>query len=804
MKARLRVWFLWSWVITLPVTLLGGYWLYSTLDRFGTYNVRYQAVGSAVKNMALGAIGQYESEAIVHRVRTMLTQITHSPSALKAMHLFVPEAHLAQLQSHMPQSGFKYVRGRMLIDGKLRKMKFRYRGDSYYRWAWDKKSIRIKTSKKALLNGVRVANLLAARTEEQLNNYLSYKLAKLIGLLSPRSELIRLFLNGEDRGVYFFVEQINEMTLRHHARMPGDIYRGEIIAKDRYRDSGISNLFDSVSVWDKVAVNNHYPEQSVLPMERLLALLAQPGSPALEENMTDLLDIEAWARYSVYEALTQSAHADNVHNWRIYYDPWRGKFVPIVWDPMGWRDTMRGKKLRSEIRASRLMVKLFLHDDFRRTRERLLREFFVSGKDGEFMNFINRTVDVMSQEVLTDPLLKPASPVQVSEAMQKLQTHIGFVFKHFKADVFSDNQLLREAKADSIVKRGKEKRVITWSGDVIIRGKQIINDLVIEPGTDVHMAAGASVIIRGRLQANGTELKPIRFLPVDSNSKPWGTIALVGPGANGSSLRHCEMSGGSGHKEVLVEYSALLSVHDVQGVTIADCLFRDNHLVDDMVHAVYSDIRFERVTFNNALSDALDLDLSKVVITDSQFAGSGNDALDLMTTEAFVSRSVFERSGDKGISVGESSDLFGVNNRLIDNQIGVQSKDRSTAILFNQSLKNNEIALHAYKKNWQYGTGGTIFLAKSIVSGGEIAARAQKQSQIHLFDSFVGGPFGGKRVTFVDTDDHARRDASSDQYLPDKGSGLAIIEERVEHLAKEQPAIWRLVNPNLRGARQFE
>jgi hypothetical protein len=804
MKARIRVWFLWSWVITLPVTLLGGYWLYSTLDRFGTYNVRYQAVGSGVKNMALGAIGQYESEAMAHRVRAMLTQMTHPPSALNAIHLFVPEAHLARLQSHMPQSGFRYVKGRMLIDGKLKKMKFRYRGDSYYRWAWDKKSIRIKTSKKALLNGVRVANLLAARTDEQLNNYLSYKLAELIGLLSPRSELTRVFINGEDRGVYFFVEQINEMTLRHHGRMPGDIYRGEIIAKDRYRDSGISNLFNSVSVWDKVAVNNHYPEQSVLPLERLLALLAQPGFSASGGNMTELLDIEAWARYSVYEALTQSTHADNVHNWRIYYDPWRGKLVPMVWDPMGWRDTMRGKKFQSEIRASLLMEKLFVHDEFLRIRGRILREFFESGKDGEFMNFVKRKIDVMKQEVLTDPLLKPASPAQVSEAMQRLQTHIEFVFKHFKAEALSQKHSMRGAKSDSVVKRHGEKPVITWSGDVIIRGEQIINDLVIKPGTDVRMAAGASIIIRGQLQANGTELKPIRFLPLDSSSKPWGTIAIVGPSANGSSLRHCEFSGGSGFKGELLEYSAMLSIHDVQAVTIADCLFRDNHSVDDMVHAVYSDIRFDRVQFKNAVADALDLDISKAVVTNSRFENSNNDALDLMTTEAVVVRSVFSGSGDKGISVGESSDLFGVNNILIDNQIGVQSKDASTAILFNQSFKNNGTALHAYKKNWQYGTGGTIFLAKSIVSGGKIAARAQKQSTIQLFDSFVEGRLGNKRITLIDTDTNQKRNAKSDKYLPENSLALPKIYAAVDRLTKEHAGVWQQVSSNLRGARQFE
>ena len=239
-------------------------------------------------------------------------------------------------------------------------------------------------------------------------------------------------------------------------------------------------------------------------------------------------------------------------------------------------------------------------------------------------------------------------------------------------------------------------------------------------------------------------------------------------------------------------------------MTIADCLFRDNHSVDDMVHAVYSDIRFDRVQFKNAVADALDLDISKAVVTNSRFENSNNDALDLMTTEAVVVRSVFSGSGDKGISVGESSDLFGVNNILIDNQIGVQSKDASTAILFNQSFKNNGTALHAYKKNWQYGTGGTIFLAKSIVSGGKIAARAQKQSTIQLFDSFVEGRLGNKRITLIDTDTNQKRDAKSDKYLPENSLALPKIYAAVDRLTKEQAGVWQQVSSNLRGARHFE
>ena len=95
-------------------------------------------------------------------------------------------------------------------------------------------------------------------------------------------------------------------------------------------------------------------------------------------------------------------------------------------------------------------------------------------------------------------------------------------------------------------------------------------------------------------------------------------------------------------------------------------------------------------------------------------------------------------------------------------------------------------------------------MAKSIVAGSQVAVRAQKDSAIQLFDSFVEGSVGKKRITLVDTDSHARRDASSDNYLPENGSVLAIIKERVEHLAKEQAGVWQQVSSNLRGARQFE
>ena len=274
-------------------------------------------------------------------------------------------------------------------------------------------------------------------------------------------------------------------------------------------------------------------------------------------------------------------------------------------------------------------------------------------------------------------------------------------------------------------------------------------------------------------------------MPARDEQEPWGALVLSGRGADGSTLSHCEMAGGSGLKGDLFEYSAMLSIHDVKDVVISDCQFRDNHVVDDMVHTVYADIRFERVLFKNALSDALDLDISTASISDSHFENSGNDAVDLMTTQASITGSLFKNNGDKGISVGENSQLYAVNNTLQGNLIGVQSKDPTTALILNQTFTNNNTALHAYKKNWRYGEGGVIFLGKSIVSGGETSAAAEKRSVIQIFDSYLETPAKGKRVDTISVEHHASHSTLERDLLPNQSQLNARLADPLRDIPAE-------------------
>ena len=261
---------LWSWLITLPVTIFGSYWAWQTIDRFWTFAVRFNP---APWRPDLRDYGQTEFRQLARKLYLNFTELAKNDTTLETLHLFVSEASVSKLNARLPQSGFKYVKDRLLTDGRLIKAKIKYRGSFLPHWRYEKKSLRVKTSKGRLYKGIRSFNLQAPKFPEQLNNYLAYRLADVLNLESPKSELVRVFINGKDRGVHLLTEQIKESTLRRNDWMPADLYKGEIQGRDIFRGSKIHDLFSSHAVWDKSAVNNHYEPDSSTPINKLIELM---------------------------------------------------------------------------------------------------------------------------------------------------------------------------------------------------------------------------------------------------------------------------------------------------------------------------------------------------------------------------------------------------------------------------------------------------------------------------------------------------------------------------------------------------
>ncbi|MFT4647871.1 MAG: hypothetical protein ACI9X4_001086 [Glaciecola sp.] len=846
-KALHQLW-AYSLIVTLPVTLVFFVWLFAVNERYNTLGVRLDVQGGEAK--LLRPIMEYEWYLVRRRMSALLA-VGVSGSELRSVELWLSDGAEGELNQNLPTSGREYAKGEITYpDGSLGKASLRYRGDMMHHWALGKKSWRIKTKKKKLWNGLRKFNLIVPETWGVLEEHFGYRLATDLGLLAPVSEVVDLRINGSNRGVHTLVGQVDELFLRRNERMPGDLFVGDLVLGDAI--PGFENkVFDLPGMWTKAAINNHYADEHAASMFRLCAVLDWAPGPRKAKALENILDLQACARFAAYRSLVQSGHVDSYHNWKLYYDPWRNRFEPVVWDPnawgAGWAPTLEDPAFEWPLFAE--FDRVLVHDHrYRWAKHKALYEFFQGSMAESLLADMADYGAKVVHSAKSDPALAfsilPSSPEKAAQGVETHRAQVQEYFDLFRARHVEDPaRIVRgpvtqgmaeewtlpvtidgwkpvagvrltfgppvpaearfywsvtragevlEAPARATVQgatvtldqpllpgvlveahprghsfshkssprpltyqlrmvlpgrkmlglkefasvdlggtnravpietealrgeigddfaalfRAADPAPVRWSGSKRLDGlTEIHGDLVIEAGTELAMDEGASVIVHGRLTALGNAQEPILIGPARAGQKPWGTLAIRTPRADGSILQHVHMRGGSGYMDDLQEYSGMFSAHDADGLRLLNCRFENGRVVDDMVHVVYGkNLQITDCSFSGALSDALDLDGCQGRIERCHFDKSGNDAIDLMMSQVEVHETILNRSGDKGVSVGEGSELLWSGGRVLQCGIGIQVKDGSLAWIRGATFQSNGQALHAYTKNWQYGGGG--------------------------------------------------------------------------------------------------
>ncbi len=921
------------------MTCVFALWLIRVGEKYWDLGVKFRTFNEQV---SLQTVGRYEASMIRRDIELGIRPPSMGdPHHLRAIQLYMPDASESQLNRDLPHSGRVYVKGSLVYpNGDLWDVKTRYRGDHFWHWAARKKSIRVKTKRSHLFERMRAFNLIAPKMRDQISGHISYVLAAELDLMVPRSEMVDVHINGRYRGVYLLLEQLEEMVLRKHGRMPGDLYAADMVGRNKYRGLS-SQIFANHGLWEKVAINNHFDEGEDEALVLLIDALSAPPGRERSAKLRSLLDVDAFARFSAFRTLCQSEHFENTHNWRLYYDPWRNRFEPVVWDPAGWAPAWipkPGRRSRADIVSSIVDEALLEDNAFLAARQAVFDEFFGSGGMERVGAEIDDVLQRIKPSIDSDPSLTykifAMTPDAVFAAQESYRKIVRTVGAHVREDYMTPGRLSYVTNKDlpgwvrvevdgrraltgltlslsrpidrrptahvaimlpegpqlidvsgAVVQRGsridldidllaqfvpvkdptlprwvsgkievrpayydiilggaefagvdivevtgrygtrrfgvgeelKARAVRTleptvfanarsvlepqpvqapqvWEGDLEFEGvRTITDDVIIQPGTRLRMAPGASLIFEGRLVARGTAEQRIVFGPRDGGQDPWGIIALRGSGANGSELTHCDMSLGSGHKTALAEYSAMFSIHEVKGVVVRGCTFRDSRVVDDMVHAVYSTVHFEACEFTRSLFDAVDLDITEGVIESCRFIDSGNDALDLMTSTVLVRNSLIEGSVDKGVSVGEDTEAMLFNTTVERCEIGVQIKDRSRAVLVNCDILDNKLGVDAYKKNWRYDSGGFGYLYKSFFTGNEVTIGTDKHSRMMIHDCSFDTRIEPKKRVFIDATSDARSSRRAKQRVMER---FPSEEEAASQFF--QPA-WSDVDPRVRG-----
>lgn len=256
------------------------------------------------------------------------------PGRLERLSLRVHNADLDRLDANLPpQDGREgYVPGRLEHRGASYDVGVRYRGSNHWHWNYAQKSWKIRLADDRHLLGHDSILLTNSPDAEPLLEIAALELARRRGLMVPHLEPLWLEVNGHPLGVYLLEAPVDEAVLRHSRRFPWNIYSGNGGPTDPV--TGVSRLFDSVTHWTKVASPLEQKED-MSELVELLEVIRQADLPGFAQFAQERLDLRAFAEYDAIDVLLGIDQHNYDENHKFYYDPYRGRFEPIVWNLRG-------------------------------------------------------------------------------------------------------------------------------------------------------------------------------------------------------------------------------------------------------------------------------------------------------------------------------------------------------------------------------------------------------------------------------------------------------------------------------------
>jgi len=196
----------------------------------------------------------------------------------------------------------------------------------------------------------------------------------------------------------------------------------------------------------------------------------------------------------------------------------------------------------------------------------------------------------------------------------------------------------------------------TWSGEVNVTSDICIDNgitLTILPGTELTFDGHYSIVVQGRLLAEGTVSDSIFFLPANPETG-WNRILFLSTSSSNdtSKMSYCvftyskAVSGGNPEG-----FGGVLSVYNFNKIIITNSRFQHNssYLLGGAISCQYAEIKIQNCIFNNNRSDidggAINLDYCNPLITGNLFLNNqtnGNGgAINFIESYSYLTNNTF-------------------------------------------------------------------------------------------------------------------------------------------------------------------
>ncbi len=134
-------------------------------------------------------------------------------------------------------------------------------------------------------------------------------------------------------------------------------------------------------------------------------------------------------------------------------------------------------------------------------------------------------------------------------------------------------------------------------------------------------------------------------------------------------------------------------------------LTANNSNCEDAINLINTSGKINTIFVQNSFSDALDADFSELRINNLKISSANNDCADFSAGKYELIKLDLNNCGDKGVSIGEKSNVKISNINANNVDVGIATKDSSTLSLKNASFQNLRTCISAYNKKQEFHGG---------------------------------------------------------------------------------------------------
>tara|TARA_B100000401_G_scaffold437247_1_gene382399 strand:+ start:4074 stop:6305 length:2232 start_codon:yes stop_codon:yes gene_type:complete len=599
-----------------------------------------------------------------------------------------------------------------------------------------KASLDVKLSEGNILNAVRF-KLLIPKTRNSINEVIGSLVMREFQIISPETFMTNVSVNNSS-STYIFQENSAKEMLERNLKREGPIFEGNEDLLWSYKNFEIMQLED-VSL--SRLVNDSWAKKgltsSLISLNSFIELqkIYLQYQNHEKRSSNQFLD-KKFKDYAVILLAMNGSHALYPHNRKFYFNAIDQSFEPIYYDGDLRLDLkLSPNSLREDVDLQSFLNSLVLND-INRFREILSSNEVISRLEKEFKSRVPDNIS--NSSILNEAILNILNNLKIIEEEYELKnqkndlivnedlfyknfegyierlktyeisdfeiiTHIDLVNEVFylysgKGSALELSNIsfqdLSKIMADNQYK-GRRYEIVLHPEKALKSSFKEINFF------DGKVFMSEKLLIEINQEAKKIEIKQSSadnwILFKNVNLRDWH-ISFLGL-SNDDTKQSKQRFNDMGLTGCLNFYETTFYNTDIV-VKGGQC--------EDSLNIISSEGKIRLIDIKNAYADAIDMDFSKVEVSELTIEKAGNDCFDVSGGKYMIENAFLSFCGDKGISVGELSELTLNNGKITDANIGLSTKDFSISEIERISLKNVNICIEAIQKKQEFGGGKAI------------------------------------------------------------------------------------------------